>query len=129
MDSLFEFFKSRVSEMLSFHHVSSLMNDHDQIMISHIASLNSMFFDLLSLRVSEILSSCHVSFPMDGPDGFGTSLVHFSLDPTTVGPCARSDGSDLFSSCTLFTLSGHGFQQSRSSPLLDPTIVGPRAQI
>jgi hypothetical protein len=95
--------------MLSFHHVSSLMNDHDQIASSHIAISNSMFFDLLSLRVSEMMSSCHMSFPMDSPDGFRTSLVHFSKDPMTVGPRARSDGSDLFSSC-LFTLSKRGFQ-------------------
>jgi hypothetical protein len=129
MTSLFDFFKSRVSEMLSFHHVSSLMNDHDEIASSHIASLNSMFFDLLSLRVSEMMSSCHMSFPTDSPNGFRTSLVHFSLDPTTIGPCAKSDGLGLFSSCTLFTLSERGFQWSRYSPLLDPTTISPHAQI
>jgi hypothetical protein len=115
--------------MLSFHHVSSLMNDHDQIEISHIVSLNSMFFDLLALRVSVVQSSCHVSFQMDGSNGFGASLMHFSPDPMTVGPCAKFDGSDLFSSSTLFKLFGHGFQQSRSSPMLDPTAVGASAQI
>jgi hypothetical protein len=41
MVMLFDLLALRVSEMLRFLHVSSLMDDHDQIAISHIASSNS----------------------------------------------------------------------------------------
>jgi len=75
--------------------VSSLMNDDDQILISHITSSNSMFFDLLSLRVNEIPRFRHMSSLMDDHDGFVTSLMHFPSDPTIIGPRPRSDGSDI----------------------------------
>jgi hypothetical protein len=55
--------------------------------------------DLYTLRVSEMPRSRHVSSLMDGPNDFVTSqveispvrsrgliLVHFLMDPTTVGP-------------------------------------------
>jgi hypothetical protein len=85
---LFDFFKSRVREMMIFCHMSSLMDDYDKIMISHIASSNGMFFDLLAPWVSEMLSSHHMSLPMDSPDDFKTCLVHLPLDRMTVGPRA-----------------------------------------
>jgi hypothetical protein len=74
-------------------------------------------FDSFKLWVSEMMSTHHVSLMMDGPDDFRTFLMNLPLDPTTVGPHASSDGSNLFSSCAHFSLSGHGFQWSRYSPL------------
>jgi hypothetical protein len=46
--------------------VPSLMDGYDKITTLDIASLNSLFFDLLSLQVSEMLSSRHASSTMDG---------------------------------------------------------------
>jgi hypothetical protein len=68
--------------------VPSLMDGYDQIATSHIASSNSMFFDLLALRVSEMLSSRHASLLMDDSDDFRTCLVDLPPDPTTIGPHA-----------------------------------------
>jgi hypothetical protein len=76
--------------MLSFRHVPSLMDNYDQIATSHIASLNSMFFDLLALRINKMLSSHHVSLLMDDSDDFRTCLVDLPLDPTTISPHASN---------------------------------------
>jgi hypothetical protein len=94
------------------------MDDYDQIATSCVASSNGMFFDLLILRVSEMLSSHHASLLMDGSEDFRTCLVDLPPNPMTISPaCFRSDGSDLFSSCAHFSLSGRGFSMVQISPL------------
>jgi hypothetical protein len=102
--------------MLSFRHVPSLMDDYDQIVISHIVSSNSMFFDLLSLRVSEMLSSHHASLLMDDSDDFRTCLVDLPPDPMTIGPHASDLMAQIYfpHALTSHFLSGRGFRWSRS---------------
>jgi hypothetical protein len=94
-----------------------MINSCDLFASSRFVNSHEWLFDFFKLLVNEMMSTHHASLPMDGPDDFITCLVHLPLDPTSVGPHARSDDSDPFSSCTHFLLSGRGFRWSRSFPL------------
>jgi len=70
MVMIFDLLSLQVSEMLRSRHVSSLMDDHDQIAISQIVSSNSY-----ALRVSEMLRSHHMSSLMDDHDQIAISHI------------------------------------------------------